>query len=265
MPGNAQEQAHPDDFDYTAGSPHLKHPQLRSRVEQSLREVVAERSESGAPCRVLEVGAGHGDFTALFLDAGAHVTVTEMSGPSADRIARRYDGNPRIEVVHDESATWANSTDQRFDVVAALSVLHHIPDYLAFFDTAARLINPGGSFVSWQDPTWYPRRRRSTHRAEQASYYLWRVQQGELRRGLATRIRRLRGVYDETNSADMSEYHVVRSGVDEQALVMRADKYFASVELTEYWSTQSTLGQRLGEQRNLPNTFALVARGRWQL
>jgi SAM-dependent methyltransferase len=262
VPSNAQEDAHPHDFDYVEGSPHLKHPTLRTRVEDSLRELVAEQLTARGRCRVLEVGAGHGGFTEVLLAAGADVTVTEMSGPSAEAIAARYDGDPRVTVVYDPNATWADETSEQFDLVACISVLHHIPDYVAFLESMVRLTSDGGSFVSWQDPTWYPRRTLVTHRAEQASYFAWRARQGDLKRGLQTRVRRLRGVYDETNSADMSEYHVVRSGVDQLALQQCAQQHYASVQLVYYWSTQSGLGQRLGDRWNLPNTFALVARDR---
>jgi SAM-dependent methyltransferase len=262
-PANSQEAFHARDFDYVNGSPHLKHADLRQRVERSLRDLVDERKAATGQCRVLEVGAGHGDFTGVLRAAGAAVTVTEMSRPSADRISARFTGDHLVDVVYDPTATWADQTDDRFDVVACISVLHHIPDYAAFLTTAARLTRSDGCFVSWQDPTWFPRRGGLTHRVDQASYFAWRIGQGNLGQGLQTRIRRLRGVLDEANPNDMTEYHQVRSGVDELELERLARASYADVELTYYWSTQSALGQRLGARRNLPNTFALVARGRY--
>lgn len=259
---NAQELEHPDGFDYIEGSPHLKDPELRRLVERSLAGAVKERVRELGRCQVLEVGAGHGVFTDVMLDAGAVVTVTEMSGPSARAIKRKYAAHPLVEVVHDETGTWIRDTKERFDVVACISVLHHIPDYVEFFRSAVGVTRPGGSFVSWQDPTWYPRRDTRTHQTEKAFYYLWRVQQGDLRRGLSTRLRRIRGELDEANPADMSEYHVVRSGVDDKSLLALAHRHYRHAELKRYWSSQSTLGMRMGRHWNLPTNFALVATGR---
>jgi len=259
---NAQEGGHPSDFDYVEGSPHLKHPELRAQVESSLQELVRDRVSAKGGCRVLEVGAGHGEFTSVLLEAGAEVTMTEMSRPSADRLTDRFSGDDRVSIVYDPEAAWASQTQERFDLVACISVLHHIPDYVGFLKSAAALTEPGGSFVSWQDPTWYARRSRATRAAEQLAYYAWRVRQGEVLRGVKTRVRRIRGIYDEKLFEDMSEYHVVRAGVDDELLADRARQLYDDVELIRYWSTQSTRGQRWGNRWQLPTTFALVARGR---
>ncbi|MFF1598853.1 hypothetical protein ACFVYV_15335 [Streptomyces mirabilis] len=78
--------------------------------------------------------------------------------------------------------------------------------------------------------------------------------------GLATRVRRLRGRYDETNEADMSEYHVVRQGVDEVTLQKLLEPAFHDVEVQCYRSTQSGALQALGERFGPATTFGLFAR-----
>ncbi|MDQ0714216.1 hypothetical protein QFZ55_003668 [Streptomyces luteogriseus] len=120
-------------------------------------------------------------------------------------------------------------------------------------------IVPGGAFLSAQDPLWYPRRSRVSMSLDRNAYFLWHLGQGELRRGLATRLRRVRGVYDDTNEADMVEYHVVRDSVDEDALRDLLAPHFATVEVRRYWSTQSGLLQAVGERLFPPTTFGLVA------
>lgn len=94
---------------------------------------------------------------------------------------------------------------------------------------------------------------------DHGAYLLWRLGQGELGRGLATRVRRLRGHYDETNEADMAEYHVVRQGVDELSLEGLLAPVFHDVELQRYWSTQSGVLQALGERFAPATTFGLFA------
>ncbi len=258
---NFQELGHPQDYDYESGSPHLKHARLRELISDCLRAMVAEQLERTGKCHVLEVGAGHGDFTDVLLGAGAAVTITEMSRPSAQSLTDRYRLNSNVTVVHDGDGDWLARTTDEFDVIACISVLHHIPDYVAFLELAFDHTVDGGSFVSWQDPMWYPRRETWNLTADKASYFLWRATQGNFRKGVQTRWRRLRHVYDDTNPADTVEYHVVRDGVDEEEICVLARRHFASVELIPYWSTQSRWLQAAGGRVGLATTFGIVAKG----
>jgi len=256
-----QQAEHGQGHDYAKGSPHLLHHAIRDRIVRRIHGLVGEVIDRQGRCRVVEVGAGHGAFTDHLLAAGAEVEVTEMSAPSAEFLAHRYRHNPRVRVVHDVTGEAAHQGGP-VDVVVCISVLHHIPDYL---DSVARLtgrITQGGFFLSFQDPLWYPRRSALSLGADRAAYFWWRAGQGELRRGLATRMRRLRGAHDASNPADMVEYHVVRKGLDEEALRKLLLRSFASVETEQYWSTQSPTLQAVGERYGPRTSFGIVARDR---
>lgn len=259
---SSQELAYPAGFDYVAGSPHLKHPGLRRQVEASLVTEVARLRKAFGHCRVLEVGAGHGGFTNKLRQAGAQVTVTEMSQPSVARLRAEFSADPGVRVVHDRDGNWPSEVSDMFELVVAISVLHHIPDYLRAVDSFADRTVPGGSFISWQDPIWYDRLPRLTATFSRVAYLTWRIGQGNLRRGVSTQLRRWRGIYDETNVSDTSEYHVVRQGVDEAALISRLAAKYASVDVIRYWSTQGSTLQKAGVRLGLETTFALLARTR---
>jgi SAM-dependent methyltransferase len=255
-----QEAGHGPGHDYEHGSPHLMHAGLRTRVTTAIVEAVRRAAGPDGVPRVLEIGAGHGSLTAALVDAGARVVVTEMSEPSAAELERRFTGVEAVTVVHDPDGEVP--VEGEFDAVVYVSVLHHIPDYLAAVERSAARLQPGGALISFQDPLWYPRRSRSAVLTTRAIYLAWRLGQGEFRRGVATMARRLRGVYDESQPSDMVEYHMVRDGVDEQALVERLGPLFDRVRLVPYWSIQPSWGQRFGERFLAPNTFGLVAEGR---
>jgi len=256
-----QEHEHGVGHDYAKGSPHIRHHTIRNRVIDRLHGMVGEVIDRNGQCRVLEVGAGHGTFTDHLVAAGAEVTVTEMSRPSVDVLHRRFRHNTRVTVLHDESGNLGCQSEP-FDAVVCISVLHHIPDYIGTTKQLVESIVPGGAFLSVQDPLWYPRRSRMSMALDHTAYSLWRLGQGQMRRGLATRLRRLRGVYDDTCEADMVEYHVVRKGVDEEALQALLAPAFDDVRLHRYWSTQSGLLQSVGDRFCPPTTFSLIARGR---
>ena len=254
-----QEHGHGADHDYSHGSPHLKHRTLNRRIVETVLGVVGAAACNGR-VRVLEVGAGHGPLTEHMTRAGAAVVVTEMSEPSVEVLKTRFADEPSVSVVFDP--TGVLPVDGRVDVVVYVSVLHHIPDYVSAVTTAAQRIRPGGSLVSFQDPLWYDRVARPTRFAAAVFFALWRLRQGQFWRGIKTVTRRLRGVYDEAIPSDMTEYHVVREGVDEEALVAALDSLFESVVLHPYWSAQAGWAQWLGARLCAPNTFGLVATGR---
>jgi SAM-dependent methyltransferase len=256
-----QEAGHAAGYDYEHGSPHLRHSELRREVVARIRSLVEEQFARAGACRVLEIGAGHGGFTDHIAATGAEVTVTEMSRPSLNVLRERFARNPHVRVLYDANgdAVFSESTD--YDLVLCISVLHHIPDYLSFVGRLMHTIARGGAFGSFQDPLWYPRRTRRDLYLDRGAFYLWRLSQDNLLRGLTTLSRRARNVYDSSNPSDMVEYHVVRSGVDEQALSDLVGTRFEQVEQWRYWSTQSQLLQSLGTQLGLANTFGIVARG----
>lgn len=257
-----QEAAYPDGHDYKSETPHLKHHWLYDLLLAQIRSTVDGLAARGLPLRVLDVGAGDGAFVEPLLAAGCDVTATEMSGPSVERLSRLYGRNERFRAVFDGDGSLGPVAGERFSLVLYGSVLHHIPDYLAAIESSVSLLAPGGGLVSVQDPLWYPRMRPAVHRLSEAAFLAWRVSRGNLRRGAASRVRRWRGTLDERLTSDTVEFHVVRQGVDEEAVRDLLRARFATVTIIPYWSTFTVSGQRLGERVGLANTFAAVAEDR---
>lgn len=259
----SQDISHGDDHDYTVGSPHLRHDALRRRIDGRIAAAVDDIRRQRGDCAVLEIGAGHGSFTDTVLACGGTATVTEMSRASYGHLAEKFSGNPDVRVLHDIDGKAPFSEGARYDIILLISVIHHIPDYLGVITRLCdEVLRPGGTVVTYQDPLWYPRQRRSARILSWGSYFVWRMTQGELRRGLATRWRRLRGSYSESEPSDLVEYHVVRQGIDDLALAEMLDSRFADVSVDRYFSTQSPQLQALGRRWFPSNTFGMVARGR---
>ncbi len=258
----AQDSFHGEGHDYTI-APHLRHVNLRRRIDNKIERSIAEVIERQGNCSVLEVGAGHGFFTDTVRAAGGEVTVTEMSAASADVLAERFRDDPAVKVIYDADGNASFETGKQYDLVLLIAVIHHVPDYV---DLVSRLcdsvLRPGAVVITFADPLWYPRMTRWARIASWGTYFAWRLTQGKFRRGLATRWRRLRGVYSDSEPSDLVEYHVVRQGVDEIALQEVFRARFADVELDSYFSTGSARLQALGEKHLPPNNFGIVARGR---
>lgn len=257
-----QELVYSQDHDYRHGSPHLKHLHLYDRLVSELRKVMRETGARADSRSLLDVGAGEGSFVEPALAHGYHVTATEMSRYSLERLNDRYGENPNFVGVFDEDGSLAAVGDAQYSVVLFSSALHHIPDYLkALNDAAARHLRSGGALVTLQDPLWYPSVPKRVRILSEGMYLMWRLSQGNYRRGVSTRLRRLRGKYNPHNPSDTVEYHVVRNGVDHEGVLETLRTCFDQVTLITYWSTQSRIGQWLGERIDVSNTFALVAQG----
>ena len=253
----AQDSAHGADHDYEPGSPHL-----RGRIVGDLERLVADQFRRRGHASVLEIGAGHGQFTDHLLAFGATVTATEMSRTSADRMAGRYANNPAAEVVYDADGGAVGALPEQFGMLFAASVLHHIPDYLSAIRAWLPSIAPGGSFYSVADPILYARQSAATRLAHQSSFYSWRLAQPGRFDAARSNLRRRSKGPDETRETDMVEYHVLRDGVDENAIVELLTPAFESVRVWRYWSTPSALLQRAGERWAAPTNFAIIAEGR---
>lgn len=258
----AQNSSYDEGFDYVHGSPHLAHHGLHLELLGRLARLVHGAVTRTGSCRVLELGAGDGTFTVQLERMGADVMVTEMSSASVDVLRRRFADSLHVTVVLDGDGGRVFEIADSFDLVLCISMLHHVPDYARFLRRLTKLVRGGGSLATFQDPDWYPHRRRLDHAADRGAYYAWRLTQGDLLNGARTRVRRLGGDLDESLPADMTEYHVVRQGLDASALTeaLRAD--FADVHLFRYWSTQAAPLQRLGKRLGLQNTFGIEADGR---
>jgi 2-polyprenyl-3-methyl-5-hydroxy-6-metoxy-1,4-benzoquinol methylase len=259
----SQDMSHGDGHNYTAGSPHLRHTTLRTRLDSRISGVIAETQRREGRCAVLEIGAGHGSFTDTVLAAGGTATVTEMSKASFDYLAAKFRGNSEVRVVYDTDGNAPFRDEARYDVILLISVIHHIPDYLEVISRLCdNVLRPGGAVVTFQDPIWYPRQKSWARALSWGTYFAWRITQGEFRRGLATRWRRLQGVYSESEPSDLVEYHVVRQGVDDVALCDLFRARFIEVEVDRYFSTQAPNLQAIGEKYLPHNTFGIIASGK---
>jgi 2-polyprenyl-3-methyl-5-hydroxy-6-metoxy-1,4-benzoquinol methylase len=253
-----QERVYDGRYDY-AGDPHLAHPELRSWIVDLVSAITQRVGSRNLPARVLEIGAGDGGLTESLLARGFEVTATEVSRGAIERLESTFGGNPNFKALYDPTGD-AGVADGRFSVVVCASVLHHMPDYLAFVEKVIdRHLSSGGAFVSVQDPLRYDKMSSIAHRFDRAAYLIWRLGRGDRLSGLKSLKNRLTGRLDPSRPGDMVEYHVVRNGVDENALRKTLEKSFDELRLVPYWSNQSRLAQRLGRRLGLANQFALVA------
>lgn len=260
---NLDTYEHFDEKRYVNGAPHLKHPSIGRLYRSMVDRAVASLGKDARSVEVLELGAGNGLASTPWFESKVQLTAVDSSPSMLQGLvakARPFGVTPAT--VTADAEEYLTSSAEQFDIVTHVSMLHHVPHYLKLLDHSTSRVKAGGCLITFQDPLRYDRLPRRDHMMDRMSYFAWRAAQGNVRRGLKTRWRRLRGVYSPNEVVDFDEYHVVRNGVDSDEIAKMLQRTFTEVEVIAYWSTYSALLQSLGERMRLKSGFGVLALGR---
>src|SRR5512133_1138075 len=145
---------------YDASHPEIFNPVEQARIARAVRDVVAACARADGAPHVLDVGAGTGNVSAHFLEAGATVVSADVSPGCLRVVAERFAPSGRHTIQLIDGRSLGVFDDATFDIAACYSVLHHAPDYLALVAEMARVVRPGGLIyidherhdASWTDP-----------------------------------------------------------------------------------------------------------------
>jgi SAM-dependent methyltransferase len=104
--------------------------------------------------RVLEVGAGTGNFAACYVDRVAEAVLLEPAQNLCPRLAARFSSKTHVKVECGLLEEWATrpaarrgNDDRRFDTAVMVNVLEHIADDQDTIQRLARLLRPGGKLL----------------------------------------------------------------------------------------------------------------------
>jgi S-adenosylmethionine-dependent methyltransferase len=119
-----------------------------SLVWQVLAEAVASIDTSDAPAAVLDCGGGSGSIAVPLAEAGAHVTVVDISADALATLRRRAAeagvGERVTAVQGDVEALTDVMASVSFDLVLAHHILEAVDDVPATFAAIAAAVRPGG-------------------------------------------------------------------------------------------------------------------------
>jgi SAM-dependent methyltransferase len=243
---------------------------LRRALEAALAAVGGER-----PRRALDLGCGTGNLTAHLLDLGLEVVAADVSPHFLAVVERRFGGRA-VRPLHIGGLDLHELEDRSFDVVAAYSVLHHVPDYLGMVRELHRTTRPGGVIHldhEHLERHWAPDPELSAFRdALDARRYpgWWRPTQKRWQRYLvpsnyvfAVRERLRPGFWmDENDIHAWPEYHLewarIEATLEEDAAeVVRREEYLLCrpeypADLYERYSQRCSDMQALTARRTLP-------------
>ena len=98
--------------------------------------------------RVLDAGAGIGNFTALAAEVADHVTAAELSPANLAVLRERFAGSAVVDVAQfDLDGDLSPLAARNFDTIVCLDVLEHIEDDIAAMRRLRQLVRPGGHLL----------------------------------------------------------------------------------------------------------------------
>lgn len=127
-----------------------RHGEINNDIEQlRLRAALLQARDyidnAGQNPVALDFGCGTGNLTRHLVDIGFHVTAADVT-PSFVELATAYDPSSTTGF-RLNGRDLSGLADDRFDLVATYSVLHHVPDYLGAVRELVRVTRPGGLVV----------------------------------------------------------------------------------------------------------------------
>jgi SAM-dependent methyltransferase len=96
---------------------------------------------------VLEVGAGHGTFTALLAQRQIRLVATDLSDRCVGVLRDRFGGVANVEVVHGDITSVAERGP--FDTAILINVLEHIEDDDSALRALSGSLKEGGRLILW--------------------------------------------------------------------------------------------------------------------
>jgi SAM-dependent methyltransferase len=126
---------------YDRVHPEIFNPVEQARLREALRAAAEEVEAPGdRPLRALDFGCGSGNVTRHLTELGMDVTAADVSPEFLRGVERRFG----VATLPLNGRDLTGVDDGGFDLVAAYSVLHHVPDYLGAVRELARVTRRGG-------------------------------------------------------------------------------------------------------------------------
>ena len=143
--------------DRISGKYDSRHGEIFNIVEQGrlgagLERAIASVATGSESLSALDFGCGSGNLTRHLLTRGLAVKAADVSESFLTLVRDRFPGSA-LSTQRLNGTDLRELADNSFDLVAAYSVLHHIPDYLAAVKELARVCRPGGVIYLDHEPT----------------------------------------------------------------------------------------------------------------
>ena len=116
----------------------------QARIARMIARAIEAVGSDGNSLKALDVGCGNGNLTAHLIEQGVYTVSADVSENFLQNIERAFAASKLSETLKLNGRNLESLADATFDMTAAYSVLHHVPDYLDLVREMCRVLKPGG-------------------------------------------------------------------------------------------------------------------------
>jgi len=118
----------------------IEQTRLRNCLKRAINDIKSISQEKIS----LDYGCGSGNLTNHLLGLGMRVVSADVSDNFLNLMKMKFKDSNKSEILKINGNDLSSINDGSFDLVAAYSVLHHVPDYLHILNEFIRVVKPGG-------------------------------------------------------------------------------------------------------------------------
>jgi len=122
-------------------------PIEQERLHKALNaaiEALKTNSSARGELTALDYGCGSGNLTRHLIESGVSTVSADVSDDFLALIERNFSQTALSKALKVNGKDLSDLATGQFDLVAAYSVLHHVPDYLHIVKEMCRVLKPGG-------------------------------------------------------------------------------------------------------------------------
>ncbi len=119
-------------------------PIEQQRLGRALSTAIKAVKTDSKPLSALDYGSGSGNLTRHLIEAGINTVSADVSDGFLNLIERNFSHTGLSKTRKINGKDLSGIENDRFDLVATYSVLHHVPDYMQIVKEMCRVLKPGG-------------------------------------------------------------------------------------------------------------------------
>lgn len=116
----------------------------QERLKKTLSTAIGAVKTDAKPLKALDYGSGSGNLTRHLIELGLETVSADISEGFLALIQNSFSQTGLSNILKINGKDLSNVPNNKFDLVATYSVLHHVPDYLSIVKEMARVVRPGG-------------------------------------------------------------------------------------------------------------------------
>lgn len=116
----------------------------QARIHSAAQQVIKAVQSGQKTLKAIDVGCGSGNLSRHLINLGVYTVSADVSENFLKLVEQRFSSTGLSKTLKINGQDLADIADCTFNIAAAYSVLHHVPDYLHLVGEMCRVLKRGG-------------------------------------------------------------------------------------------------------------------------